>query len=370
MSLNEFLKLKGNPFRMTPPLETDKIIWAGFPDLKERIENRIMKSMHFSNSSLVLNWGAYGSGKAHAANYFNQTDIIKKLADKKNKNKPFSLKITLPQVKIPVYDIFVSIIDYIDIEETRKNFSDISPEIHEFINQYSRNIIIRSILNAIFNREVDRNLLKKYLYNTISDKEFEKLSEHGILRKLSTDDDRIKVLSGIFACLTYKQEVFSNIIIWIDEFENIATHNNLNIESVNNFIRELLDNTPNYLLVFLNFTFSALDNIEDLGQFLSPAVRSRIKDRIEFEMPGPDELKLYLKELLNDPLYRDEPQENEYHPFMMAAIDLIIEILGNVSLRKYNEAFSILLESAEFEKEKNITRFFVEQHKDDITIWE
>lgn len=55
--------LKSNPFRLTPALSSDELIWAGFPDLKKRIENRILKAIKIPNSSLILNWGDYGSGK-------------------------------------------------------------------------------------------------------------------------------------------------------------------------------------------------------------------------------------------------------------------------------------------------------------------
>jgi len=370
MSLIEILKLKENPFRMTPPTETEEVVWAGFPRLKESLEARVKRSMHLSNSSLVLNWGDFGSGKTHAANYFNQKDIIKNLSGEIKKKSTFSLKISLPTGKNPVYDIFVSIIDYLDIEDIRRNFSVISQEVQKFIDQYSRNIIIKSILKAFFNAEVKSSLLKKYLYNTISNKEFEnELSKYDILRKLATDDDRIKVLSGIFSCLTYKQAVYSVVTIWIDEFENLALLNNVNIENTNNFIRELLDNTPNYLLMFLNFTLTAFANVEDLGNYLSDAVISRVRERIEFNIPAPDELKLYLKELLNHPLYREERQENVYHPFEMGAIDLVIKMLGNVSLRRYNEAFSTLLEIAEFGKVANITEEFVRKNENDIIGW-
>jgi Cdc6-like AAA superfamily ATPase len=355
---------------MTPAINIEEIVWAGFPGLRRRLEKRIQQSMHFSNSTLVLNWGDYGSGKTHAANYFNLKNVLKSLADNKNKKSPFSFKITLPTGKNPIYDLFVSIIDHLDIEDIRKKFNDISGEIQPFIAQFSPNMIIRSILKAFFNDKVDRSLLKKYLYNTISNKEFETLGKYDILRRLSTDDDRIKVLSGIFSCLTFKQKEYSTIITWIDEFENISLLNNVNIENINNFVREFLDNTPNYLLVFLNFTKTAFANLEDLGQYLSDAVKSRVKESVEFKIPDQEELRLYLRELLNHPLYRDKIVENVYHPFLSDAIDHVIDKLGNVSLRRYNEAFSTLLELAEYEEVREITKEFVMQHEDDITGWE
>lgn len=65
----EQLKLKSNPFRLTPSIDFKEIIWAGFPKIKEKIENRIKRSISIPNSSLILNWGEYGSGKTHASRF-------------------------------------------------------------------------------------------------------------------------------------------------------------------------------------------------------------------------------------------------------------------------------------------------------------
>src|SRR5690606_1439249 len=100
------------------------------------------------------------------------------------------------------------------------------------------------------------------------------------------------------------------IIIWIDEFEDIAVLNNTNIDKINSFIRELLDNVPNNLLLFLNLTQSALISVEDLGQYVYDSVRSRIKERISFDSPSPETFKEYLRELLS--LFRKGEEENQY----------------------------------------------------------
>ena len=47
-------KLQSNPFRLTPALSSEELIWAGFPELKKRIENRILKAIKIPNSSLIL----------------------------------------------------------------------------------------------------------------------------------------------------------------------------------------------------------------------------------------------------------------------------------------------------------------------------
>ncbi len=368
--LRDKLKLKENPFRVTPAIKPDETIWAGFPELKDKLEKKIQRSLKLSSSSMILNWGSWGSGKTHAANYFTRKDILQELSNEIGKKPPFSIKVTFPTGKKAVTDLYIMIIDHIDIKKLRTEFQDISDELEEVIENFSQNIIISNIVKAFFNEDVDVSLLKQYLYGTISNKDFDEIKNFDILRKIETDEDRVKVLAGLFSCLTYRQHVYSNIIIWLDEFENISLLNIANIEGVNNFIRELLDNMPNYLLLFLNITQTSLMKAEDLSHYISEAVISRVRSRINFEQPNEKELKLYLRELLNNKLYRrTKKPKNKYHPFDEDAIDMVIEELGEVSVRSYNEAFSILLELAELEETEKIDSEFVSDNSDEIAGW-
>ena len=69
----EKFNLKENPFRTVPALGND-VVWAGFSAIKKKFEKRIKKSIRIQNSSIVLNWGEYGSGKTHAARYFSKIE--------------------------------------------------------------------------------------------------------------------------------------------------------------------------------------------------------------------------------------------------------------------------------------------------------
>lgn len=366
MSFKEKFKLKTNPFRMTPAISSQEIIWAGFPEIKKKFEDRIKKSIKIPNSGLVLNWGEYGSGKTHAARYFNRIDILNEISSKLNSSAPFSIVFTLPKGKNPVNDIFVSIIDKIDIKTIREEFKDL--DLVPFIDNISDNLHIRNVLKAIFS-DANETLIKKYLYGTMSNTELRELNKYNIIRWLNNDSDYIKVLSGLFSCLTYNKKVYSSIVIWIDEFEDITLLNSTNIEKVNNFIRELLDGTPNNLLIFLNLTQSALLKVEDLAEYLSDAVRSRIKDRIHFDFPTEDEIKIYLDELLNNELYRTGSVSNKYYPFDENVVDEIVKEFQNNSLRKYNEAFSMLLDIADLEEVSPIALEFYNNNKNDIIGW-
>lgn len=289
-------KLKTNPFRMTPATNPDEIIWAGFNEIKEKFEKRIERSIRIPNSTLVLNWGEYGSGKTHAARFFNKKAELQRISDKAGKSIPYSMIIPLPKGKEPVFSIYTTVIDKLDILEIRQKFQGI--DINSYIENFGSNLHIQNVLKAIFNHDIDHLQLKKYLYGNISPAELKNFISIGILRQLKEDTDYTLVLSGLFSCLTIEKTAYSCVVIWIDEFEDIAVLSSSNIDKTNNFLREVLDNTPNNLLVFLNLTQSALFSVEDLGQYVYESVRSRIKERISFDLPSKETFKNYLGELL------------------------------------------------------------------------
>ena len=87
-------------------------------------------------------------------------------------------------------------------------------------------------------------------------------------------------------------------------------------------------------------------------------------------IPDLDAFKLYLKELLNNPLYRtSECSDKPYFPFEEDVIDQIFNDLGgSVSLRRYNDAFSLLLDEAMIENVCPIDLNFYTQKKNEIII--
>ena len=92
-------KLLNNPFRISPSTNTNELIWVGMKKLKNKIDNRIEICIKTSPSRIVLNWGRYGSGKTHAANYYTKTNYIAEKFKIKTKN----IKVNLPRgTKEPV----------------------------------------------------------------------------------------------------------------------------------------------------------------------------------------------------------------------------------------------------------------------------
>lgn len=323
-------KLQSNPFRLTPALSSEELIWAGFPELKKRIENRILKAIKIPNSSLILNWGDYGSGKTHAARYFTNLNVLSNLKIKTD-SLPLPLIINFPRSKEPVKEIYTQIIDKIDIDDIRRRLEKEKIDIASVLSQVTDNVLIQNIVSLLLNPTVSPQMMKSYLYGTASITS--NFVDKNVSRKLVSDIDYIELLSALFSVITYDKKAYSCVIIWIDEFESISILNTVSISNVNNLIRSLLDYVPNNLLIFLNLTQSAMMDVSDLSDYLQEAVKSRIKDKIELGIPDLDAFKLYLKELLNNPLYRtSECSDKPYFPFEEDVIDQIFNDLGEAFL--------------------------------------
>lgn len=266
-------KLQSNPFRLTPALSSEELIWAGFPELKKRIENRILKAIKIPNSSLILNWGDYGSGKTHAARYFTNLNVLSNLKIETD-SLPLPLIINFPRSKEPVKEIYTQIIDKIDIDDIRRRLEKAGIDIASVLSQVTDNVLIQNIVSLLLNPTVSPQMMKSYLYGTASITS--NFVDKNVSRKLVSDIDYIELLSALFSVITYAKKAYSCVIIWIDEFESISILNTVSISNVNNLIRSLLDYVPNNLLIFLNLTQSAMMDVSDLSDYLQEAVKSNI----------------------------------------------------------------------------------------------
>ena len=355
-------KLKDNPFRMVPASDPRKLIWAGFEEIKGAFENRIKRSIGVSSSSLVLNMGEYGSGKTHAAMYFSKPDVLKSLTPEGNK-VPLSIRIDFPSSKSVVYDLYMQVIDKIDFNRIQEQLPTVE-ERQRVINEITKNEFIKKTLDMVFCKPVDTDTLNfLYGYSTATQRK-----NLDVSRIINFGVDTEQILGVIFSFLTSEIGPYSCVILWLDEFEDITTLNSVEVKNTNSFIRSLLDNTPDHLLMFINFTMSSLSSREDLFMYLQEAVKSRVKQRIEFELPTPEDLKGYLKALLNNPVYREEARD-DFFPFDEDVIDCLYATVKNVSLRRFNEALSLLLESACFDNMDKIDKDYFESIKSEVEGW-
>lgn len=352
------LNLKDNPFTATPV--TGRPIWCGMQQLKAELTRRLEISLKTSPSSIVLNWGHYGSGKTHAARYFTSEQTLQEMQTAaKLETPPLAFYIGFPRVdKGSAFNLTSSIIGKFGITD----FASKLEQIKTTLDKASAGLFARllqeycddSELQKIFHKLVegnpeDQDKIGRVLFGNSSAADLRDLQ---IARKPDSIADLCRIVTTAFNLFTYRtQEIppmHPAIHLWIDEFEDIASLAGKEQDALAAYLRNLIDWCPKYLTIFLNFTLTPVQGVQDLGLYLGEAVTSRIRQKIEFAEPDKSQVKSYVREMLNAPNIRNtaaQPGE-EFLPFDLPAVDLMIDTITPRTPRRINEVFSFYLDLA------------------------
>jgi len=377
----KFLKLEKNPFDLVQPLIPKDMVWVGIPKVKKKIEKHIRFSIKTSPSRIVVNFGSYGSGKTHASLYFSKTNRLDEIRTELGSSRVKSIKVTLPRTSNDIVQEFLrSFLGQYSLESIYEDFQNLrevidDDELKKIISTYSNDATIEKLFNkfifdmnreTIFDDGVDENMfsaMKNYIFGD-STKATLKLLDMPL--GLKNDEQIANFLGTIISCITYEKKYYASFIIWLDEFEDIDTVKKNLADRFTTFLRQFIDKTPNNLMIFLNFTQKAFMDIEDLSLYLGEALTSRAKVKIDFENPTLDEAVAYVKELSE--LYRIDGKELPFDSD--ETLKYILEHIGNLTTRKINETFSIILEMALIEEKEKIDKEFVDSIQDTIIAWE
>src|SRR5262249_747846 len=136
------------------------------------------------------------------------------------------------------------------------------------------------------------------------------LRELQIARTPDSVADLCRIVTTAFNLFTFRTPKITPlnpaIHLWIDEFEDIASLAAKEQDALAAYLRNLIDWCPQYLTIFLNFTLTPVQSLQDLGSYLGEAVTSRIRQQIEFPEPEKAEVKSYIREMLNVPNIRKQ----------------------------------------------------------------
>lgn len=375
MNFNDY-HLKENPFRIGPPLNSSEIVWAGFENLKNQIEARIKIGIKTTPSKIILNWGRYGSGKTHAANYFTKTSRISEICGALDAKPVKAIKLNLPRTsKDPVQAFLRSFLGQISLQKIWEDFKSLKELIgievlSSNISALSSDGVITEIFLKIATTEdvADLTALEYYLFG---DNTKGTLHSLGLPAGLKDDEQVVNLLSTYINVVTQDSNLYSLFLLWIDEFEDIDTLNKVSQDRITTFLRQLFDKSPNKLNIFLNFTPKTFFNIEDLSVVLGEALSTRARLRINFEEPTVNDARIYILELMNDNYYRLNPTGNNCEPFSdEQTIIYVLEHIGRLSVRKINEVFSLLLELGLLSESNVIDRTFIDANVGEIVAWE
>lgn len=352
------LNLKDNPFTATP--DTGRPIWCGMTQLKSELERRLEISLKTSPSSIVLNWGHYGSGKTHAARYFTSEQTLQEVSTRAGlEEPPLAFYIGFPRVdKGAVFNLTSSIIGKFGITD----FASKLEQVKTTLDASSAGLFARllqeycddSELQKIFHKLVqgnpdDQDKIGRVLFGNSSAADLRDLQ---IARKPDSIADLCRIVTTAFNLFAYRTNqippMHPAILLWIDEFEDIGSLSGKEQDALAAYLRNLIDWCPRYLTLFLNFTLTPVQGVQDLGLYLGEAVTSRIRQKIEFSEPDKTQIKTYAREMLNSTNMRNAAAQagDEFEPFEPAAIELIVDSVTPRTPRRVNEIFSFYLDLA------------------------
>ena len=349
--------LKDNPFLGTPPSAGEEIIWAGMSNERKHLEERIQHSLSTSPYSLILNWGPWGGGKTHAARFFNQETVLLSLSRRAKVPHPLSLIINIPRggTKNVVNDLYINIISAIGLQRLRKDLSGVAttlgPELGNVIRAHAGDEELAAALIKLAETTDEVPLvLKRYFLLSAGTTE---LRELGLARTIQTNTDMIKIITSIFNLLLNvngHNPVYSEIIIWFDEMEEIISLPGREQVVLTGLLRDLTDYVPRNLTMFLNFTTRPGGKYEDIGAYLTPAVWDRVRDQVFFGYFDKEQIKEYILGLINSVQHRSKDVTglpSKYFPFDENAFDYLSEVMmAKATPRAINEVCSLVIERA------------------------
>lgn len=354
--------LKQNPFPNTPPRRPEEAVWAGLPWLKAQFEALFTESLTTSMTQVVLNWGAWGSGKTHAAIYFGNRNRLPEIGDRQIK-APWILYIRTPKDPSQADAIL-----YRDIIETIR-FSRLRGVIRDIVVRHGERAALEILQDIIGSEALGKalwllglerrdssqrrllgkdegsdewqRLLEAYFFsqNTKSD-----LRQLGLSRGLDNAQDRFRILGGILQCLiglapTEEVEQHSRVMLWIDEMEDLIYFTSRQYRPFTQGLRDLIDRLPTYFTLFMNFTLAAPEAFEDATVVLGDALMDRVTHQVYFREPSGDEAYKYVCDLLRqfrieDPVRRGLPVT---YPFAEDALRSLIAALPSRTPRDLNQ---------------------------------
>lgn len=320
------LNIKENPFEFLTPIQGKIVFWAGMKEIKNNIEGIYKSSFENNPRNLILNWGPIGGGKTYAAYYFKNTGI-----KEYDSSQLINIYCRTPKDGTKITkQIFLDVLDGITFRVLKQLIQTVYKEmgeerlfeyIYENINseEFTQAVVNLGKEEDIFNMHIF-DLMKKYIFGTINSKE---LSSLKLFRKLESDTDYRKFLSGIILAITASKKP-KRVFFWLDELEDLLFVTSKQYKEFFQIIRDLVDTVGEKFTVFMNFTFSDSEE-ENVRILIGEALWSRINKRIYFKPLDLPAALTYCKDLLQ--YSQIDTNKGDYSPFEEATIT---ELLSNI----------------------------------------
>lgn len=347
-----YVYLRHNPFADTPPRRPEEAVWAGLPQLKKQFETLFVQALATPATQVALNWGAWGSGKTHAAMYFGLKERLWPLVQEPRVKDACLVYVRTP--KEPSHadqDLYRDIIEALRFGNLRKLIRDLiagrgqEEALRLLQDSASSEPLGKAIWLlglepkkgsrqlTLFDQEPseERNqLLESYFFSTCTRRD---LKELGLSRGIDNAQDRFRVLGTLLQCIIgfappEQVDQHTRLILWIDELEDLIYFQSRQYRPFTQGLRDLTDRLPHYLTLSMNFTL-VTGVYEDAKVVLGDALTSRITHQVYFQPLTTEDAREYILELMH--YYRSEDPSNKglpaTYPFTEDALRALIEML-------------------------------------------
>lgn len=336
--------LKQNPFQITPEKDKKSLTWAGLKSIKLKFDELIINSLTSDNSRVILNMSRWGGGKTHTAIYYSNIEHFPSIELKYT--PPVHIFIVTPKeadkAASEFYQKIVESIGITRIAETIKAMRE------HYKKENSEDSALRILQEWCGSEDIGKILYllgyihqdeKEDIYFDASTFFFNKPDATSkrklkVRRGIESTNDKFVTISTLFKIFSAfdesgKLELKRRVFLWLDEIEAFIWYSTRHMAVFSQALRELIDMTPNFLNLIMNFSYADTESISTLDFLIGGALKSRVTEEINFDELSIDEALEYVRELLGYFRTGDVSQANPYFPFTEDALQLLFENLVN-----------------------------------------
>lgn len=364
------LLLRDNPFSISPPEEAEDVVWAGLPELKTQIEQKLIEARSSATTQVILNRGPLGGGKTHALRFYSLLDNWPPGSGQNVRDVVVIPVLTPKETGKADKDFYIDVLERLGMAHIRQTvvsaLQEVGPE--AALAALRRITGSESLAQAIqmlggddgsaqghlfkVGSRTERNLLlDAYFLDGCTKAELRKL---GLARNIDKAQDRFRVLAGLLHCfigLAPDRQVttHSRVCLWLDELEDLVYFTAAQYRPFTQGLRDLIDRLPGFFTLLLNFTLTTPQELDEIEIIMGKPLVDRLTDYVIFSEMTLEQALQYVRELLahwrtTTPAALDLPP---LYPFKEDALRYLIENLDkrtprSVNKRCYNAAMAAL----------------------------
>lgn len=355
------LLLRDNPFSISPPEEPEEVVWAGLPELKTQIEQKLIEARSSATTQVILNRGPLGGGKTHALRFYSLLANWPPVSPDQGVREVVVIPVLTPKETGKAdKDFYIDVLERLGMVRIRQVVISALQEVGSQAGLAALQRITgsESLGRAIHMLGGDDSpaqgnflktgtrperdlLLDAYFLDGCTKAELRKL---GLARNIDKAQDRFRVLAGLLHCfigLAPDRQVttHSRVCLWLDELEDLVYFTAAQYRPFTQGLRDLIDRLPSFFTLLLNFTLTTPQELDEIEIIMGKPLVDRLTDYVIFSEMTPEQAMQYVRELLAH-WHTTKPESldlSPLYPFKEDALRYLIENLDKRTPRAVNK---------------------------------